>query len=90
MGESPPAPDFLIINTERAGSFFSCSMAFNCTVYSDPADGSAFEGYVTGGADPIVTFQETFEVSGLGCPSQAPVEGEYEITVPEDGLESNN
>jgi len=83
--EWPPVPDFIIENTSRIQTFISCGHVFNCTVSSDPANGSELEGYVVGGPDPIVIFDDTMVVSGAGCPSQGPVAAEYEITVPEDG-----
>jgi hypothetical protein len=88
--ESPPAPDFEIINTSRAATLISCSPAFNCTASSDPADRSEIEAYVVGDADPVETIDDTVVLSGAGCPEELQVGTQYVITVPSGGLESND
>jgi hypothetical protein len=84
------APDATIINTERGETFISCALVFNCTAASDPADGSEVEAEVASGADPVASIDDTVNVSGVGCPSEGQWVAQYEITVPADGLESNN
>jgi len=88
--EGPAAPDFQIINTELGQTFISCALVFNCTASSNPANGSEVEADVDGGADPVVTIADTVNVSGAGCPSTGQWNAQYLVTVPTNGLESNN
>jgi hypothetical protein len=95
------APDFTIVNTARVEISISCATAFNCTVSSDPDDGSGLTDYpggtgsevtadVAGGADPVAAIDDPVVVSGLGCPGEGRVVAQYLITVPSAGLESND
>jgi len=88
--ESPAAPDFDIINTERAETFIWCGAVFGCTASSDPWNGSEFAADVDGGPFPRMTIDDVVNFSGVGCPSTGTWNAQYQITVPSDGLESNN
>ena len=86
--ESPPAPDFFIINTEAVETFISCALLFNCTV---SADSSEVEAYVVGGTDPVASIDAAVNYTGPTCPEwPGRMVAEYEVTVPEEGLESND
>jgi hypothetical protein len=103
--ESPAAPNFTIINdgspNPRGETFISCATAFNCTASSDPDDGSGLTdraggtgsevtANVAGGADPVVSIDDTVVVDGVGCPTEGQWVAQYTVTVPAAGLASNN
>jgi hypothetical protein len=96
------APNATIVNSELGSTFMSCATGtINCTISSDPDDGSGLTDYpggtgsevtfdVVGGSDPVAYIQDDLSVSGLNCPSVMTWNAQYEITEPVDGLESND
>lgn len=88
IGESA-APDATIVTTSRGETFISCGLVFHCTMSTDPADGTEVEIEVAGGADPVLTINDTLKYEGAGCADEIQWVAQYEITEPEDGLESD-